>query len=190
MRPLHALVLPIRPIQILAEQRQREYVRQLFLDHVMLIATIQIGESDVIQSCVGPVDVVGEIVDRERVWPAEVVSDDRSPRAPVHSEAPDVGVVAPVRVEDEAAERVNHEGARLLQPAPYQHLENITVQLCVCVGRNLCICDIHGSRCAIYGSILCAEIHGLRRNLWIAQGSIYRSTGSLSRPYLNLTFMN
>ena len=31
------------------------------------------------------------------------------------------------------------------------------------VGRNLClwICDIHGSRCAIYGSILCAEIHGL-----------------------------
>ena len=50
------------------------------------------------------------------------------------------------------------------------------------VGRNLWICDIHGSRCAIYGSIRCAEIHGLRRNLWIAQGSIYRSTGSLSRP--------
>ena len=25
------------------------------------------------------------------------------------------------------------------------------------VGHNLWICDIHGSRCAIYGSILCAE---------------------------------
>ena len=46
--------------------------------------------------------------------------------------------------------------------------------MCVCilpsiyVGRNLWICDIHGSACAIYGSILCAEIHGLRRYLWIA----------------------
>ena len=38
-------------------------------------------------------------------------------------------------------------------------------------GRNLWIGDIHGSACAIYGSILCAEIHGLRRYLWIAQGS-------------------
>ena len=35
------------------------------------------------------------------------------------------------------------------------------------VGRNLWIGDIHGSACAIYGSILCAEIHGLRRYLWI-----------------------
>ena len=42
------------------------------------------------------------------------------------------------------------------------------------VGRNLWICDIHGSACAIYGSILCAEIHGLRRYLWIAQGSCLR----------------
>ena len=44
----------------------------------------------------------------------------------------------------------------------------------VCVGRNLWICDIHGSACAIYGFILCAEIHGLRRYLWIAQGSCLR----------------
>ena len=39
------------------------------------------------------------------------------------------------------------------------------------VGRNLWIC-IHGSACAICGSIVCAEIHGCLRNLWIAQGSI------------------
>ena len=119
------------------------------------------------------------------------------------------------------------------------------------VRRNLWICAIHGSRrgsrCAIYGSILCAGIHGSRGNLWIelcdsfilriiqyswrrhymdrfvifsnltfyyftyfngplqsteqnhrpsasiAQGGcvrIYRSTGSLQLPYLNLTFMN
>ena len=44
----------------------------------------------------------------------------------------------------------------------------------ITVGRNLWICDIHGSACAIYGSILCAEIHGLRRYLWIAQGSCLR----------------
>ena len=44
----------------------------------------------------------------------------------------------------------------------------------VTVGRNLWIGDIHGSACAIYGSILCAEIHGLRRYLWIAQGSCLR----------------
>ena len=35
------------------------------------------------------------------------------------------------------------------------------------VGRNLWICAIHGSRCAIYGSILCAGIHGSCRNLCI-----------------------
>ena len=35
------------------------------------------------------------------------------------------------------------------------------------VGRNLWICDIHGSACAIYGFIVCAEIHGYLRNLWI-----------------------
>ena len=44
----------------------------------------------------------------------------------------------------------------------------------ICVGRNLWIGDIHGSACTIYGSILCAEIHGLRRYLWIAQGSCLR----------------
>ena len=37
------------------------------------------------------------------------------------------------------------------------------------VGRNLWICDIHGSACAIYGSIVCAEIHGYLRNLWISR---------------------
>ena len=47
------------------------------------------------------------------------------------------------------------------------------------VGHNLWICAIHGSRCAICGSILCVGIHGLRRNLWI---SIARSTGSAHRP--------
>ena len=31
------------------------------------------------------------------------------------------------------------------------------------VGRNLWICAIHGLRCAIYGSLLCAGIRGLRR---------------------------
>ena len=114
MRPFYALVLPIGPIQILAEQRQREYVRQLFLDHVVFVIAVQIGERDIIEASVGPVDVICEVVDREGVRPAEVVGDDRSTRAAVHPEAPDVGIVAPVRVEDEAAERVNDKGAGLL----------------------------------------------------------------------------
>ena len=37
----------------------------------------------------------------------------------------------------------------------------------VTVGRNLWICEIHGSRCAIYGSLARAGIHGCLRNLWI-----------------------
>ena len=49
------------------------------------------------------------------------------------------------------------------------------VEKIIIVGRNLWICDIHGSACAICGSIGCAEIHGCLRILWIAQGSIYRS---------------
>ena len=60
----------------------------------------------------------------------------------------------------------------MLRPSPNHGPQRLPND--VDVGRNLWICDIHGSRCAIYGSILCAEIHGLRRNLWIAQGSIYR----------------
>ena len=35
------------------------------------------------------------------------------------------------------------------------------------VGRNLWICEIHGSSCAIYGSLARAGIHGCLRNLWI-----------------------
>ena len=46
------------------------------------------------------------------------------------------------------------------------------------VGRNLWIGDIHGSACAIYGSILCAEIHGLR-----AQISVDRATRSMNFAY-------
>ena len=53
-----------------------------------------------------------------------------------------------------------------------QHFQEF--QFDIYVGRNLWICDIHGSACAICGSIVCAEIHGCLRNLWIAQGSIYR----------------
>ena len=37
----------------------------------------------------------------------------------------------------------------------------------VYVGRNLWICEIHGYRCAIYGSLARARIHGCLRNLWI-----------------------
>ena len=56
------------------------------------------------------------------------------------------------------------------------------------VGRNLWICDIHGSACAIHGSIVCAEIHGYLRNLWIllllilcraASSAAYSHTGDL-----------
>ena len=52
------------------------------------------------------------------------------------------------------------------------------------VGRDLWICTIHGSRCAVYGSQVRAGIHGSRRNLWIAQGSCLRDL-----PVL-YTFMN
>ena len=47
------------------------------------------------------------------------------------------------------------------------------------VGRILWICKIHGSRCAMYGSLVRAGIHGSRR---------VRSTGSLYRPYLKSHF--
>ena len=46
-------------------------------------------------------------------------------------------------------------------------LHPTVILLSTAVGRNLWIGDIHGSACAIYGSILCAEIHGLQRYLWI-----------------------
>ena len=52
------------------------------------------------------------------------------------------------------------------RPWPMPHLMRWPLRS-IAVGRNLWIGDIHGSACAIYGSILCAEIHGLRRYLWI-----------------------
>ena len=49
-----------------------------------------------------------------------------------------------------------------------EHINTFSTQLfSPYVGRNLWICDIHGSACAIDGSIVCAEIHGYLRNLWI-----------------------
>ena len=59
-----------------------------------------------------------------------------------------------------------------------------THRICIIyVGRNLWICAIHGSRCAIRGSILCTGIHGLPRNLWISIAcAIYRYAGSAHRP--------
>ena len=70
-------------------------------------------------------------------------------------------------------------------PRLYEHIVTIIIIQCgnVYVGRNLWICAIHGSRCAICGSILCTGIHGLRRNLWISIAcAIYRSAGSAHRP--------
>ena len=46
-------------------------------------------------------------------------------------------------------------------------IQAIVLNRNIYVGCNLWICDIHGSACAIYGSIVCAEIHGYLRNLWI-----------------------
>ena len=50
------------------------------------------------------------------------------------------------------------------------------------VGRNLWICDIHGSACAIDGSIVCAEIHGYLRNLWIMRRMQIISLGPIVIP--------
>ena len=44
------------------------------------------------------------------------------------------------------------------------------------LGRNMWICAIHGSHCAIYGSIVRAGIHGSRR---VVASAICRSTGYL-----------
>ena len=70
-------------------------------------------------------------------------------------------------------------------PGPGGVHDKLPADVSVSVGRNLWICDIHGSRCAIYESLVRAGIHGCLRNLWILRS---RSTGSLYRPYLNLTF--
>ena len=48
------------------------------------------------------------------------------------------------------------------------------------VGRNLWICAIHGSRCAIYGCIPGT----LRRNPWIAQESVDRAGRSMNFAYV------
>ena len=57
------------------------------------------------------------------------------------------------------------------------------------VGRTPWICEIHGSRCAIYGSLARAGIHGCLRNLWILRRVRSTDLTVLNRPYLNLIFI-
>ena len=57
------------------------------------------------------------------------------------------------------------------------------------VGRNLWICDIHGSACTIDGSIVCAEIHGYLLNLWIMRRmqiiSLYSNPSLVQTYYID-----
>ena len=121
VRALHALVLPVGPVDVLLEERQREDVRQPALDHVVPVGAGERRDGDVVEPRVRPEEQVGDVVDRERVRPADVVVDDRPPLAAVHADAADVRVVAPVGVEEPAAVRVDGDRARLLQAAVDQH---------------------------------------------------------------------
>ena len=70
VRPLHALVLPVRPIDVVFEDRYGEYVRQLVTNHVPHVRAVQVRDCDVVQLGVGPDDLVRYVVDCQRVWPA------------------------------------------------------------------------------------------------------------------------
>lgn len=37
------------------------------------IVALEVGESDVVQVSVGPEDAIGEVIDRQGVWPGDVV---------------------------------------------------------------------------------------------------------------------
>ena len=89
--------------------------------------------------CISPDDVFSHIVYCQCVGPAKVVADDvplfgdRS----VHPDAPDVSVIAPVRVEQPALVRVNLYRTRLLQTLLHQHLkpDNTCTTTSPCTGE-------------------------------------------------------
>ena len=73
MSPLDTFVLPISPVQILPKQRQGKYMGQLLLNHVVFVLAIQISQRDIVESSIGPVDVVSEVVNGQRIWPTKMV---------------------------------------------------------------------------------------------------------------------
>ena len=101
VRTLDALVLPVGPVDVVFKHRDREDVRQLVADDVAHVRSVEVSDRDV--------------VDRQRVRPAEeIATNDARVQRAVHAEPADVRVVTPVCVEEETAERVDSDGARLL----------------------------------------------------------------------------
>ena len=99
VRPFDTLVLPIRPIDVVFEDRYGEYVRQLVANDVPHVRTVQVRDGDVVQLGIGPDDLVHYVVDCQSVWPAQqFFVNDMDPLRPVHTQATDVGIISPIRI--------------------------------------------------------------------------------------------
>ena len=82
---LDRLVLPIRPVDVLLEDTQREDVEEGVANDVAHVATVEVGEGNVIETCVSPDDALCDVIEREGVRPTEMLTYDRLHLTSVHS---------------------------------------------------------------------------------------------------------
>ena len=102
-RPLIARMdrprLPVRPVDGVPEQGQRERVRQGSLDDALPVAAVQLTAVDEHEFGVCPVEALRVVVDGETVGPEDVLLDEYLTRARqcVHPRALDLRRLSPVR---------------------------------------------------------------------------------------------
>lgn len=66
--------IPIGPIEIIVEHSQRENMRNFRArQNNVTMTSLKIGKCDVIQMSVSPVESIGEVVNRQCIWPCNVL---------------------------------------------------------------------------------------------------------------------
>uniref|UniRef100_A0A2M4D189 Secreted protein n=1 Tax=Anopheles darlingi TaxID=43151 RepID=A0A2M4D189_ANODA len=141
VRPQDRLQVPVGPVQAVVEDGERKHVRYARTgQHDVPVATLQIGERDVIEMRIRPVDPIGEVVDRQCVRPGDVVlpREDAGKVGPIHAHLGDVRLQVPggevqvpdARVYDDRA-RIHDAAAQRLAPRPIQlrHIQVLRVPI-------------------------------------------------------------
>lgn len=119
---LHALTLPVCPVQVVFKLCQCKDVWNVYFDYVLPILTIQISHCYIIKPCISPEDVVGDKVNGECIRPAERVVYEDSALTAIHTQTTYVCLVSPVSVKQPAFPWVYRDGPWFLQVVSHKYL--------------------------------------------------------------------
>ena len=131
--PSDGFQVPVRPEDEVVKDGDGKHVRdpQRILSDVAPIATVKVGEGDVIQMSVGPEELVGHVVDGEGIGPSQtlLVRHDAGEVGAVQAQSADVRLQVPSGEEKVSNARMNHNGARIRNSVRLQAATLRAVQL-------------------------------------------------------------